>query len=1084
MRIASNLGRVAAVAFAAGFCMWAQAPTGTILGTVKDASGAVVPSANLTITNKDTGASRTINPNSEGLYSAPALLSGLYEVRAELRGFRTVVRDATVEAGTNTTVDILMSVGEEKEIVTVEAATAQINYESQAVSGVVERQTIQELPLNGRSFMQLSQLEPGVTVTPASTSQQNAVFSVSIMGGSTGRTLMTIDGAEINDDQQGGTGMNFSQEVVQEFQLSSVNYDLSTGIGGVGAVNVVTRSGTADFHGSAYFFYRDHNMAAYPALKRSALNPNPFFARKNPGVWVGGPVIKDKLFFFTNYEYMNQSQAVTFAPDIVSATALTSIVSSPFTQTLATARLDYRFSSRNNIFVRYSHDNNQSYGPPSATSFQQQSNWVTNTNWADQAIIGLTTIISSTLVNDARFGFYDWHNQALQSTLAQCSPPACVGGGLPEITPVQGSSNVQFGGFENDPNTRLFRRYEAIDTLSWQKGTHRMKFGVDYVTTMIDDALWGFCLPMCLGAYSPETARAGVSAAALPLLGLPSQIATTQDVLNLPVYNNVPGIYGGVGIGDYQTPGPYNYSQFNHNNRPRVYATDTWKVSPRLTVNYGLGWEADLGLFNSSINKPAYLLPIFGTTSPTKPNLRDFSPSAGFAWSLDKSGKTVIRGGGGIYWDSINLYYHWRDEASIGPVGDMRNILPANAFTNTLPGILNFNGNSSGTPLPIGAPIPLQSLTNMTVGQFIQIVNAQLPGLASKLGATAVPTSGAFATSGIDVFKTGTELDLPSFPQPRSYQLSIGVQRDLGHDMVVTADYARRVTVNQTMPAEVDFNHFNEFVNGVKTPVIPLCTASQLFVPGQECSNGPITVWDPYNRAVYNGLLVKLNKRLSHRYQFVASYAYQSNDTIAGLVNYNNLFQGYGDVLPRQNLNIAGIVRLPWDFQLSVNASFISRSPVTPVVPNVDLSGTGAAASGPLPGIAYNCINDGCGKTQLAAAVTSFNSTYAGGRAPNGALIPQLILPPAYQLGDPTFSQDFRLSKVFRYKERYSLSVFAEMFNAFNIANLSGYSFNLNTVAANPANQTFTFGQPTARAVQTFGSGGPRALQVGARIQF
>ena len=148
------------------------------------------------------------------------------------------------------------------------------------------------------------------------------------------------------------------------------------------------------------------------------------------------------------------------------------------------------------------------------------------------------------------------------------------------------------------------------------------------------------------------------------------------------------------------------------------------------------------------------------------------------------------------------------------------------------------------------------------------------------------------------------------------------------------------------------------------------------------------------------------------------------------------------------------------------------------------MSGTGATSSGPLPGVPYNCFNDGCGKSELAAAVATFNSTYAGGKAPNGALIPSLILPSHYQFGDPTFSQDFRLTKSFSYKERYRLSLFGEMFNAFNIANLTGYSFNLNAVAANPANQTFTFGAPTSRAVQTFGSGGPRAVQVGGRIQF
>lgn len=650
--------------------------------------------------------------------------------------------------------------------------------------------------------------------------------------------------------------------------------------------------------------------------------------------------------------------------------------------------------------------------------------------------------------------------------------------GLPEISSVLGSSNTQFGGFENDPNTRLFRRYEFVDGVSWQKGTHRIRFGADYVTTKLYDGYWGFCLPLCTGAASYEYTKGQVSATALSSAfpTLPAQITSTNDVLNLPVYNTSPGIYGGVGIGQYQTPGPYERGNFDHNNRPRGYVQDTWKLRPNLTLNYGLAYEADLGLFNSSLNKPAYLIPILGSTNPTNPNLRNFSPAFGFAWSPGKSGKTVIRGGGGIYWDSINLYYHWREEAAIGPLGDMRQIVGANAFTNIFPGILDFAGNPNGTPLPIGASLPLNQLTNMTVGQYIQIVNAQIGVLGQRFGATGpVQTSGPYSVSGVDVLKQAVELDLPNFPQPRSYQTSIGLQRELGYDMVLTADWARRVTVNQTMPSEVDYNHFTDIVNGVQTPVIPKCTAAQLYVVGQECSNGPITVWDPNNRAVYNGLLVKLQKRFSHNYQVIASYALQANDTIPALVNYNNLMQGYGDVLPRHNLNVAGVFTLPWGFQLSMNSSIQSRTPVMPVVPGVDLSGTGATTAGPLPGVAYNCFNDGCGKSQLAAAVASFNSTYADTKAPNGTLIPTLTLPASYQFGLPTYSQDFRLSKIFTYKERYRLSLFAEMFNAFNIANLTGYSFQLNSSG---------FGQPTARAVQTFGSGGPRAEQIGARVQF
>ena len=236
---------------------------------------------------------RTITSNGEGLYSAPALPAGQYLVHVEAQGFRAFEQSAEVQAGGSATVNATMSVGTTREVVSVEAASAQINYESNTVQGVIARQNIQELPLNGRSFMSLAQLEPGVTVTTGGVNQTTVP---TILGGASGKVHYMVDGVSIDDGITGGVAMNLSQEVVQEFQISMVNFDVSTGITSTGAINIVSRSGSNDFHGSAYFFYRDHNMAAYPNLKRSAINPSPFFARRNPGFWVGGPIVKNKLF--------------------------------------------------------------------------------------------------------------------------------------------------------------------------------------------------------------------------------------------------------------------------------------------------------------------------------------------------------------------------------------------------------------------------------------------------------------------------------------------------------------------------------------------------------------------------------------------------------------------------------------------------------------------------------------------------------------------------------------------------------------------------------------------------------------------
>jgi hypothetical protein len=227
-----------------------------------------------------------------------------------------------------------------------------------------------------------------------------------------------------------------------------------------------------------------------------------------------------------------------------------------------------------------------------------------------------------------------------------------------------------------------------------------------------------------------------------------------------------------------------------------------------------------------------------------------------------------------------------------------------------------------------------------------------------------------------------------------------------------------------------------------------------------------------------------LDRRYSNHFQFTASYALQNLNNVT-VVNLNNYFQGYGPSLPRHNLNVSGTADFRWGFQLSVNSAIISRTPVQPTIAGADLSGTlGSGGTGPLPGNPYRCYNAGCSKTNLQAAVDKWNSDYAGTKGPYGTLLPKVVLPSDYQLGDPFFSQDFRVTKSFTYKERYQLKVFSEFFNAFNIANLTGYSFALDRAAVNPATQTYSFGQPTQRAAQSFLSGGPRAIQVGARFSF
>jgi hypothetical protein len=1045
--------------------LWAQTPTGTISGVVQDSTGAVVPNTVITMTSKETGTARTLMTGADGSYSLPALTPGVYQVKAAMKGFRTVVRDATVETGTVTTVNVNLELGQTEEVVNVEAVGAQVEYSSNTISGVITREKIADLPLNGRSFLNLAFLEPGVTVSPGTTSQYNSLFSVSVLGGDSGKTAITVDGGNIRNSIEGNTSMNFSQEVVQEFQISSVNFDLSTGITSVGAVNVVTRTGGNDFHGSGYYYFRDHNMSAYPGLNRNVLSPDPFFARRNPGGSIGGPLKKDRLFFFFNYEYLNQTQVVSYVPNVASAAGLTGNYFSPYNGKTLSGRFDYT-SGKHRLFARYSHDGNGGIGPNNGSA-QLPSHWLRNTNWSDQTLFGVTSVLKATVVNDFRFSYQYWQNRNLFPSASDCAN--CLGLGFPEVA-VTGT-NVTVGDTSNATQGRDLRKFGFTDTLSWQVKGHSIHFGGEFEYAP-GTGFWGYCDPACTVVAPPELVRSSVPAALLGALfpTLPSRISTNADLLNLPFLGGV------VGIGDPSQPPPYNVDKAKINDRYRLYASDSWRVKPRFTLNYGLAWSFESTLVNRDIAKPAYLAPLYGSDlSPTNNNYHNLSPTVGFAWTADKAQKTVVRGGFGIYYDTESLYRRLQERAFIGPVGNGRIQFPTTGFTNVFPGIVDLN--LGGAPVPVGAPLPSGHLINLTLGQYLQIQAQQGPIAAAQL---APKNLNDLSVRAIDINKAAAQLYPKDYPVQHGLHFNLGVQRQIRSDMVLHVDFIRRVYLN-TLLGEVDYNRYNRFINGVRSPVIPVCSAAQKNTPGVECSNGAITFWTPGGRSVYNAMLVKLDKRFAHRFQFTASYALTDQHGYNGLVNLDKWNASWGPQGARHILNMSALVDLPWGFQFGIISQTSSRGPLMPSISGISLLGDGNNNT-PLPGLSFNCLNRSCGKSDLESAVNAWNQNYAGKKDALGKTIPSVILPQRYSLGDNFASQDVRLTKTFKYHERWRLSLFVEAFNVLNIANLGGYSFNLDQVT--PTNQNFSFGQPTSRAGQVFGSGGPRAFQIGGRVQF
>jgi hypothetical protein len=470
--------RSAALFFTAIAFASAQAPAGAIAGVVHDPSGAAVPAAHVKALIKATGATRRINTSDQGDYGFASLLAGDYEVSVEASGFRRIVRQATVEAGTTTTADFTLQVGDMEDSVTVDDATPQIRYDSSTVGGVVTRGQIEGLPLNGRSFLELAKLEPGVQ--PPSRSNNNRVF-VPVLGGPGGNTgaggrgtRVTVDGGSIMAVGSFGAQMGFSQDVVQEFQISSANYDLSTGVTDAGAVNVVTRSGGNTLHGASFYFFRDHKLSAYPALERDPANPDPFFQRRQFGVSVGGPIRRDRVFFFANWERNEQRgvlDTTLLDPDFAHFSRITT---TPVFGNQFSLRLDSRIVSAHTVFVRQSHDGSRAFAPSPSTGnlAAYPSQWTRQGAWVDQSLLGLTSVVRPTLVNDLRLSYFFSSTAETAAEPRDC--PGCLGLGAPAANVPQ--SGLYIG--NSTSNSNVGRRFHLSDMVTWNTATHRVRAGV------------------------------------------------------------------------------------------------------------------------------------------------------------------------------------------------------------------------------------------------------------------------------------------------------------------------------------------------------------------------------------------------------------------------------------------------------------------------------------------------------------------------------------------------------------------------------------------------------------------------------
>src|SRR5215813_13913837 len=498
---------------------FAQATNGSIRGAVTDPNGAVLSNAAVVVKNVATGFERRLTTGGEGTYLADNLPPGEYEIQVESPGFKKQLKRATVQTSNSAEANFSLTVGASTETVVVTTAVGQVNSSDYKIDGVITRERIENLPLNGRSFLSLASLEPGVAVAYDANpgTSPNNYFRVGIAGATSTVTRISVDGANINDRITGGTAQNFSQETVQEFQITTFNFDLSIGNTAVGAVNIVSRTGGNEFHGSGFYFYRDHNIAAFPALRRpcdpalsNALcaNPtqssdllkrqeDPFFARRNMGVNLGGPIKKDRLFFFSNFEYTNQvgAQTISFSNPVWAG--FSHVGNLPFRGKLFNTRLDYRLNDKHNLYLRYSLDRNTNL----AGGGNLESTWTSSHNHADQANVGVTSVLNPRLVNEFRASYSFYSNQLRPPDSSECSNPLyCFNLNGPRIS----GFGMTIGNDNNVTQDRIPRTFQLNENVSLSEGGHRIHFGGNW-EHFRNHGSWARIFQGTFSLFSPDT---------------------------------------------------------------------------------------------------------------------------------------------------------------------------------------------------------------------------------------------------------------------------------------------------------------------------------------------------------------------------------------------------------------------------------------------------------------------------------------------------------------------------------------------------------------------------------------------------
>ncbi|HZQ53862.1 MAG TPA: TonB-dependent receptor [Bryobacteraceae bacterium] len=955
-----------------------------LTGVVRDSSGAVIAGAHVRLENKANAAVRETSTNNAGEYRFDLVPPGNYRVTISQSGFATkVLENVVLAVGQTTTDNATLEVGEQTQTVTVEGATPVVDTQKMDVGMAVSPSEVENLPLVGRDFANLAYLAPGVKITDSYDPTKNRYAILSVNGENGRNVNVTVNGVDNKDNTVGGPVMQLPLEAVQEFHISTQRFSAENGRSEGAAINVITKSGTNDFHGSLFGYFRDAALDTdemVPDGHGGSTAAHPDYSRQWFGGSIGGPLKRDKVFGFFAIERERESQGLvestnsynelTLAKSAGLAAQPATVIPRPFYETRYSGRLDWTINDKNSAYVSYNSQANNSLNDQSdGTGDLTNGNYTTN--HLQLANFTLNSTLSANTVNQFTAGYQYWNNVIA----SHISAPLVI------------FPNASFGTNTNVPQQSFQRKWQFKDDISKTIGKHTLNAGIDYIWNPVEGGFFEFSSTLEIDfGEDPST-----------ILG---------DKGTYPQGFSTPGLVTGMGIANGDPYFKVATKQFG------AYFQDDWKVTPHLLLNLGLRWDKDFNMIGlSDVTKSRTYQELVALNSPiSNPYVsklphdanKDFSPRVGFAYDPTGEGKHVIRGGFGLYF--------------------------GNVFQN-IPLFMEQMSNPTvfQQAISLSSPSDLVTGTGIPLGKWRYGVDPMpvIPPPSSQL----VPGS------------VGRLMD-PNYRNPVAEEFNLGYSWSPNAKSVIELDYTHTLSLHENKTINIDQR---VPMNG-KCCTRPLdaafanSTQPQLASVRDEQSIGR-SHYDGFNFSYRQ----RMTHHFSLNANYTLSWAYSYDGGGTSFRNYPRLATNpfaYYEWGPtpndeRHHVTVSGIVDLPWGLQMAPILQFGSARPyAVTTTPNTLNTGGGTTTAVVVPAMDPTDWFAFAGSSNTTAAQNCF---YGLGSYTS----PQCTIARYDPLrGDPFFQLDLRLAKTIRFGERASLELIAQ---AFNLTNRANYGNNYNS---------------------------------------